>query len=344
MEKSRIVNLMLARQHLITKADEGDYLALYQDLQPGQNVYWNGFGDPPSLSFRAGFDDIAFNRRRQREHELIKGRFAGGNLGWIVPADLGLFTALYRKPLDSPTPNQQKLLELIETLGPLNIQQMKQELGWLVKEITPVLHRLQQAFLVYEDQYDGEWDRGWYRFGEMFPDLDWGAISREAVLKTLLVRFARRLVWFDSKMAKSFYKLPEKEIKVVIAALLAEGILMEAEGGYLLTADMPLLEGGPVPLPRSVFALHRNDFLVKSNEHWLKERFRHPDHETLQYLLVDGAFRGAVVGHFRNGPYDLEDVLLDLPEPEAMERKGEILAAVELVNYGGEVKGYRSVM
>ena len=39
----------------------------------------------------------------------------------------------------------------------------------LVKEITPVLHRLQEAFLVYEDQYDGEWDRSWYRFEEMFP-------------------------------------------------------------------------------------------------------------------------------------------------------------------------------
>lgn len=40
----------------------------------------------------------------------------------------------------------------------------------LVKEITPVLHRLQEAFLVYEDQYDGEWDRSWYRFEEMFPE------------------------------------------------------------------------------------------------------------------------------------------------------------------------------
>ena len=38
----------------------------------------------------------------------------------------------------------------------------------LVKEITPVLHRLQEAFLVYEDQYDGEWDRSWYRFGGDF--------------------------------------------------------------------------------------------------------------------------------------------------------------------------------
>lgn len=37
---------------------------------------------------------------------------------------------------------------------------MNEETGMLVKEITPVLHRLQEAFLIYEDQYDGEWDRG----------------------------------------------------------------------------------------------------------------------------------------------------------------------------------------
>lgn len=65
-------------------------------------MYWNGFGDPPSLSFRADFNDIEFNRRRQATRELIKGRFAGGNLGWIEPADLELFAALYIKPLKSP--------------------------------------------------------------------------------------------------------------------------------------------------------------------------------------------------------------------------------------------------
>jgi hypothetical protein len=34
----------------------------------------------------------------------------------------------------------------------LTIQQIKEDTGLLVKEITPVLHRLQEAFLVYEDQ------------------------------------------------------------------------------------------------------------------------------------------------------------------------------------------------
>ena len=80
---AKILTLRMERQHLVQPADEREYVTLYRDLQPGQNVYWNGFGQPPTLSFRTAFDDLAFNRQRQLKRELIKGRFAGGNLGWI---------------------------------------------------------------------------------------------------------------------------------------------------------------------------------------------------------------------------------------------------------------------
>lgn len=56
------------------------------------------------------------------------------------------------------------------------------------------------------------------------------------------------------------------------------------------------------------------------------------DHEPLQYLLIDGEFRAACVGHFRNGPYDLNDIVCDLPDAEA--RRDEILQAVAAVNFG----------
>lgn len=193
MYDEKIRALRMERQHLLTPANETEYDALYHDLQPGQNVYWNGFGQPPTLSFRADFDDLAYNKSRQFRRELIKGRFAGGNLGWILPEDLELFAALYRKPLKNATMTQQMLLERIEMSGPYTIGQLKEESGLLVKEITPALHRLQEAFLIYEDQYDGEWDRGWYRFGEFFPILASTAIpkrkpskSSSAVLRTAL--------------------------------------------------------------------------------------------------------------------------------------------------------------
>jgi len=336
--KEKVTALRMERQHLTRKANPDEYLAIYRDLQPGQNVYWNGFGDPPSLTFRADFDDIAFNRVRQARHELIKGRFAGGNLGWIVPEDLELFLALYQKPLPKPTGVQRRLLTLIEREGPLTIQMMKEETGLLVKEITPALHRLQEAFLIYEDQYDGEWDRGWYRFGEMFPDIGLEKYTRLDALKIVLKRFAYRQVLFDTAMAKSFYKLPEKEIKSAVSALIADDVMIEFDNGYLLKTDAEIIQTYDAPASHFVYAMHRNDILVKSNEHVLKEQFKplyehlEYDHEPLQYLLIDGEFHGASVGHFRNGPYDLNDVVTDLPDAEM--RKEEILEAVRAVNGG----------
>lgn len=341
MNKNKIISLRMERQHLANKADESEYISLYRDLQPGQNVYWNGFGDPPSLTFRADFDDIGFNRLRQSDRSLLKGRFAGGNLGWIMKDDFELFACLFCKPLDKPTEKQLVIKELIEHEGPLNIQQIKETTGMLVKEITPALHRLQEAFLIYEDQYDGEWDRGWYKFSEMFPDVNINKYTRTEALKIILQRFSYRQVCFNAEMVRSFYKLPVKIVKETIGFLASEGIIEETENGWLLKKDIELLEKYEHKPAKFVYAMHRNDFLVKSNEYWLKEKFKHPEHETLQYLLIDGEFRGAVVGHFRNGPYDLEDVILDLSAEEAAARKTEILEAVCAVNFGKSVNRYQ---
>lgn len=247
-----------------------------------------------------------------------------------------LFLALYERPIKRYSETQRQILMLFERLGPLNIQQIKEETGLLVKQITPVLHRLQEAFLLYEDQYDGEWDRSWYRIEEMFPDINRERYTRIEALKIVLQRFAYRNVWFNVTMAKSFYRLPEKQINAAVKELLAEGILREHSYGYVLQNSMEILSAyQPMPL-HFVYAFHRNDFLYKSFELTLQERFKPLyqnlpyDHEPLQYLLIDGEFRGLSVGHFRYGPYELNDIVCDLPGLAG--RKGEILAAVEEVN------------
>ncbi|WP_151736408.1 hypothetical protein [Paenibacillus tengchongensis] len=327
------LRLRMKRQHLLVPAAADEYDDLYRDLSPGQNVYWCGFGDPPSLSFRADFDDKEYNRERQLRRELVKGRFQGGNLGWIEREDLELFAGLYRKPLDAPTEAQSKLLELITDNGPLNIQTMKETTGLLVKEITPVLHRLQEAFLVVEDQYNGEWDRGWELFARMYPELDTVKYSRHEALLIILKRYAYRMPLFDLEMAKSYYKLPAKDIKAALAALTGSGELVDTGAGYVLSDDLTeLTEPGGTENLYGVFALHRNDVLVKSNEHWLKTLYKHAHYDILQYLLVDGEFKGAVWGHFKNGPYVLEDVVVQLAGDEAAARQDEILAAIFRVN------------
>lgn len=255
-----------------------------------------------------------------------------------MPEDLELFAALYRKPLKNATMTQQMLLERIEMSGPYTIGQLKEESGLLVKEITPALHRLQEAFLIYEDQYDGEWDRGWYRFGEFFSDFSLDRYTKTEALKIVLRRFAHRFVWFTPAMAKSFYKLPEKEIKLAIAGLVSEDVFVESDGGYLLKEDAETLKTYTAPEFHSVYALHRNAPLYKAFEPALKSLAKSLteglpyDCDPLQYLLIDGVFHGAVVGHFRNGPYDLNDVRID--DASFLSRKEEIIAAVQTVNFG----------
>ena len=44
--------------------------------------------------------------------------------------------------------------------------------------------------------------------------------------------------------------------------------------------------------------------------------------------MINGEFQGAVLGKFHNGPFDLEDVVLDLPAKEAEARREEIIKAI----------------
>ena len=57
VEQERIVSLRMARQGFAQPVGEREYPALYRDMQPGRNIYWNGFGQPPTLTPRAAFDD-----------------------------------------------------------------------------------------------------------------------------------------------------------------------------------------------------------------------------------------------------------------------------------------------
>ena len=211
---------------------------------------------------------------------------------------------------------------------------MKEFTGLLAKEITPALHRLQEKFLVFEDQTDNEWDRAWYPFESEFPDADLDRYTKEAAAEELVRRFAWLNVWIDAAMVRSFYRLPFKEIKGVLERLVSDETLEPYEGGYIRREDLPLLEGEPAEVPEknhTVFVLHRNDFLVKSNEHWLKERFTHAEYDVLGYLLIDGEFEGCLLGHFRNGPFELEDVAVRMEKGAADALKEDIRNAVELL-------------
>ncbi|MBP3656241.1 MAG: hypothetical protein J6K32_06030, partial [Clostridia bacterium] len=246
--------------------------------------------------------------------------------------------------------HQEIVYRTICELGPLNIQQLKQETGLLVRELTPALHRLQEAFLLYEDQYDGEWDRPWMRFEEMFPDIDPGKYTRIQALEELLLRYAFRMVFFTTAMAKDFYRVPERECRAAVLSLCSRGCLIAAADGYMRPEDAAAAQDAPLPpagcAADSVIVMHRNDMLVRSFEHDWKPRYKQyallaaercPEaagFEVLQLLIMDGAIHGATLGKFKYGPYIIEDIAVD----EAYTgRREEILAAVRQENPGSRI-------
>ena len=72
--------------------------------------------------------------------------------------------------------------------------------------------------------------------------------------------------------------------------------------------------------------LHSSDALARPHKTELKRRFG--DHEVLQYLLIDGQLDGAVIGHWRIGPYDVDDIVVELPQRDRDSRRDEIIQAV----------------
>lgn len=331
----------LERQRFCPPANEADYDRLFRDMSPVRTPYWCCPGSPPELSFRAAFapdGGAARNFDRRSRRELVKGRFQGGGIAYVDEADLALYGAIYRKDA-ALRPDDARLLDLLRREGPMTVAALREFTGLAAKAITPMLHRLQEMFLVFEDQADSEWDRAWYPFETKFPSLAWP--EREDAIERALLRFVRLHGAADETMARSFFGLPLRDLRAALSALTARGSLLPAarEDGspvFMLPEDVSLLtEPGDAP-PRGVFALHRNDFLVKSFEAVLTPIFKKDGQEPLFYLLIDGAFQGAVIGRFRNGPYDLDDIVLTLPPEEAESRREEILAAVALVN-GGRV-------
>lgn len=331
-----ITALRMRRQFLSTSSDETSYDSLFYNMSPVPTMYWCAPGNPPTLPLHVDFDDYLYNSKRRSRRDILKGRFGGGSIAYVTKEDLELFACLYKKDIRGLTNTQFELMKLLEQEGPMNIGLMKEITGMLVKDITPSLHKLQEAFLIFEDQVDNEGDRGWYLFESEFPEVDLDKYTKNEALQLVVPRLAYLCVFFHETMIKSYYKLPLKLIKEVLSDLLTNKILqavtIEGLNGYMLTQDYDSCQDKTVDntidnTVSSILLLQRNDFFVRANADELKVRFT-SQWDTLYYLLIDGEFHGAVMGRFKFGPHVIEDIVLDLSDEEKECRKGEIIEAI----------------
>lgn len=326
-----ILSARLRRQFLAAPvADHTGYVDAFRMLQPVSPVFFSRPGDPPTLTHRTQFADRTLAERLRANRTIVKGRFLGGGIGYVLADDLDVYANAFCKPLERPTAVQEEVLEAVCGAGPLTPRQIKEETGLLNKQIGPALHRLQQAFLVYEDQVDTDWDRAWYDFAAEWPDVRIEDARVEQSAATVLERFFSAHVFATFEQVKDWSRLPAKVLKRVVEKLENAGPLRPAEidglGAGWIHADAQVSDGKP---DASVFMLHKADYLVRSHVSELKRRYG--KEETLQYLLIDGTFQGAVLGHWRIGPHDVDDIVLDIPKRERTRRKKEILAAVSEV-------------
>lgn len=324
---------LLHRQRLINPVQcPAEYDELFRAMAPVPTPNWCAPGTAPKLAHRAAFDDQAYTYGLRAQRIIVKGRFQRGNIGYIFADQWPLFAALYRKPLAAMSPRQKLLWTCLEQEGPLSVGQLREVTGLPAKEITPALHRMQQAFLVFEDQADGEGDRSWFRFESEFPDTDLATYNQEQALAMVLPELIALNGFLDSGGLADVLALPERIVRTAADRLTDRGVLraacLEGVSGYVAAKDA----GRTAPRAEtSVFALDRNDFCVRCHSRELKKRMTPAQGDTLYYLLIDGRFAGIVTGRFRNGPFEAWDVQLQLGADEAKARQEEILQAVAQV-------------
>ena len=351
LNPDHVIAERMRRQHLTEPlTDPDEFVELFRALQPVSPVYFSMPGDPPGLTARTRFDNRAEAGEMRSQGNIVKGRFLNGNIGYVLAEELDIYAAAFRRPLKKLSAKQELILEKLRAEGPLTPRRIKEETGLLNKEIMPVLHRLQTAFLVFEDQTDSDWERGWSAFENEWPDIELDDAAHADAVVQVLLRFLKAHVFATDQQIKDWSGLPVREVAATLKDMAVANLVIQVNAGDLgkgwvcaEDADLPEADS-----PRSVVMLHRSDYLFRSHTTALKEQFA--GEEILQYLLIDGRFRGAVVGHWRIGPHFVDDILVHLPAEAKLERRTDILNEVAktyhppesgILHYDGSVvEGY----
>jgi len=339
LKKEAIICERLQRQGLTSPLEDSHdikaYKQLFQKLQPVAPVFNSRPGDSPRLVHRAVFNDAILAEDLRKNHQLVKGRFQGGRIGYVLEEDLGLHSTVFQKPIPKTTVLQEEIISVIRSSGGVSKDQLKEELPFKAREITAALKRLQEAFLIYESQVDTDWNTGWFDFKTEWPETKWQEDATSAVSEMLL-RFFEATVFVTLDEIKSWTQLKRKTIQNALTVLMERKAIVKIDiaglgEGFIQKKDLHLKDE---KIPQTVFMLDKSDFLVRTEIDKLKEKFK--GKEVLQYLLIDGEWKGAVLGHWRIGPHDIEDIVLCLGEEETEKRKEEIISAVR-AGYSEEI-------
>lgn len=311
---------------------EAEYDELFKRLQPVSPEYFTEPGQPPSLRYRAAFDDIEYNRLLRQNQEIVKARFQGGTLAYVTRDEMEIYASAFCKPISRLDYTETELYTVLNQIGPMDKKQLMEELDLKGPVVTKILQKFQKAFMVYELQPDKFGEQVWQTFECEWPDFKIERVSEIEAQKYVISRFISNMVVVDLAMVMDWTRFSRKQTEKIMGELLGEGLLEIMDHGselyYFFKHDNKIvMNQSMVKMPDSVFLVHKADYIYKAYESKLKNEYG--GSEILQYLLINGDFKGAVEGHWRIGPHNIENVILKVSDSEAKRRKDEIISVVE---------------
>jgi hypothetical protein len=156
----------------------------------------------------------------------VKGRFLGGTIGYVLSRDLDTYANAFCRPLERLSDTQQTVLDTVALQGPVTPRLIKQETGLLNKTLMPALHRLQEAFVVYEDQVDEDWERGWYDFAAEWPDVMIDKGRSDPAAAEVLRRTVSALVLATEENLRDWSGWPAGKLAGVLSGLEGDGSIV----------------------------------------------------------------------------------------------------------------------
>lgn len=333
MIQEQVTYLMLKRQGFIEPTQEAAYEQLFRAMSPVPTLAWTRPGAAPEIGPRCDFDDREANDFARRMRAIVKGRFQGGRVGYVYQDEVPLFATVYKKPVAKYTEVETTILTLLKNEGPMSLKMMKEITGILSKDLSKAAQRLQKAFILYEDQLDDDWERAWYLLEEEFDHLDFNRWTEADALDEVVKRAFKLNVVANQDSIKSLTALPVKKVKATLERLEKQGVLeeitIEGKGWFVLKEDLAELKAVVPEIPDDLYLLDGNDYIVRSQGTSLAKAFGKSHYKTIRWIMWKGRIIGRVLGHFRFGPPDLEDVEIieDLKSDALI--KGRILEAVD---------------
>ena len=92
LKRDLIISERLKRQRLtVPFRSEGEFKDLFELLQPVAPIAYSYPGSPPRLIYHALFDDESVADDLRAERLIVKRRFTGSSVGYVLAKDLELY-------------------------------------------------------------------------------------------------------------------------------------------------------------------------------------------------------------------------------------------------------------